>query len=91
MTMKILLQLVGIFILGGFLGVLYDALAWQYQLPYIGLNWLGPLIGADGERGYDAMLYECILDFGSALVIVFLLVKFGISKLRENREFRIHL
>ena len=60
---------------GSLLGVLYYWASWQYHLFYLGFNWLGPLIGAVGERGYDAMLYESAIDFGLGALSLFLLVK----------------
>jgi hypothetical protein len=64
-----------VIVLGGLAGAGYYALSWAYHLPYIGLNWLGPLVGADGEKGYDAMLYESIIDFALAASVLYLLAK----------------
>ena len=65
------------------MGVAYYGLSWHYHLPYLGSNWLGPLIGADGEKGYDAMLYESAIDFGLALVLLSLLTTVVLSNLRR--------
>jgi hypothetical protein len=74
-------------ILGGVAGVAYDSLSWTYHLPYVGLNWLGPLLGADGEKGYDAMLYESMIDFAMAALFVYLLTKvIWISIRRRDRK-----
>jgi hypothetical protein len=62
-------------ILGGVAGIAYYALSWAYHLPYVGLNWLGPLLGADGEKGYDAMMYESVIDFAVVALILYLLTK----------------
>ena len=72
----------GIFIVGAILGVVYYSASWQYHLPYVGMNWLGPLIGADGERGYDAMLYESIVDFGFGFLFLFFLFRGALSRFR---------
>ena len=84
MNMKYLGRVLISFSLGAFLGVLYYSLSWRYHLPYVGLNWLGPLIGADGEKGYDAMLYESMIDFGMLFAFAFLLIK-SLSSRKSHR------
>ena len=65
------------FAFGAVLGIFYYRLSWTQHLPYIGLHWLGRLIGADGESGYDADFYESMIDFA----VIALLVEIGISAL----------
>jgi hypothetical protein len=61
------------FAVGGVAGGIYDSLSWAYHLPYVGLNWLAPLLRADGERGYDVMFYESVIDFGLIALLLYLL------------------
>lgn len=75
MTKRLLVYLLVVFGLGALAGYLYDWLCWEYHLRYIALHWLGPLIGADGEKGYDALLYESMIDFGIAFALVFLVAR----------------
>ena len=71
----------GAFLLGSVIGVLYYRAAWENHLPWICGNWLGPLIGADGEKGYDADLYESIIEFGTlSAVIVCITLTLTISR-----------
>lgn len=62
-------------VLGGVGGCIVYSLSWTYHLRYFGLNWLGPLLGADGESGYDAMLYESVIDFAIAAIVLYFLGK----------------
>ena len=62
----------------------YDSLCWSYHLHYFGLNWLGPLIGADGEKGYDAMLYESMIDFGTLFASPLILLSLFRSKTKAD-------
>jgi hypothetical protein len=75
MTKRLFVCLIVAFGLGALAGYLYDWLCWEYHLRYIALHWLGPLIGADGEKGYDALLYESMIDFGVVFALVFLAVR----------------
>jgi len=72
------------FLLGAAVASAYDTAAWNYHLSYIGLNWLGPLIGADGERGYDAMLYESMIDLGVASLLLLMAFRFLFRKFRSS-------
>jgi hypothetical protein len=86
MSIKSVIRMLAVFIIGALVGVLYYSLSWRYHLPYIGFNWLGPLIGADGEKGYDAMLYESMIDFGILVALVSVLVRFAYSRRRRKDE-----
>jgi hypothetical protein len=78
-----LFKALAVFALGAIVGVAYYAMSWRHQLPYLGLNWLGPLIGVDGEKGYDTMLFESAIDFGLALLLVSFLTSLALPHLRR--------
>ena len=76
--------------LGGVAGAVYYALSWAYHLPYIGLNWLAPLVGADGEKGYDAMLYESVIDFAAAALVLYFVAKIVWAAIKSNEPKTAH-
>jgi len=73
------------FALGAVIGAVYYHLSWVDHLPYLGFNWLGRLIGADGERGYDADFYESLIDFGVAVLFLYIGLDFLSKRLRTSR------
>ena len=75
MKLRSVVPYISVLVIGAMVGVAYDSLSWQYHWYYVGLNWLGPLIGADGERGYDAMLYESAIDFAVGFLFLFCVAK----------------
>ncbi len=75
--MKVRVQALWIPILaGGITGFIYNSLCWTHHWRYINPHWLGPLIGADGEKGYDAMMYESMIDFALGVTALYLLAMF---------------
>lgn len=75
MTKRLSVRLLTVFAIGALAGATYDWLSWKYHLVYFGLNWLGPLVGADGEHGYDAMTCEAMIDFGTVCILLYLAVQ----------------
>ncbi len=71
-------------VLGVAAGYVYYVLSWVYHLPYIGLGWLAPLVRADGEKAYDAMLYESLVDFAIMALVLYLITIMCIKYLRAR-------
>jgi hypothetical protein len=74
------------FLVGATAGLVYDSASWHYHLPYVGVNWLGRLLGADGERGYDAMLYESVIDFGLGFLSLYMLSRYVFLRVRSRSD-----
>jgi hypothetical protein len=56
-------------------GFIWDILVWRLHFPYLPFHWLGPLIHADGESAYSAMMYEMMLFFFVVFVLAWTLFK----------------
>jgi hypothetical protein len=87
--MKTFIKVGLVFCLGAAIGFCYDGAAWIYHIPYFSLNWLGPLIGADGEKGYDALLYESMIEFGVALVFAVISIRSLAKKLSSSQPWSV--
>ena len=83
--MKIAARVALIAIASGLCGYVWDVLAWRFHLPYPAINWLGPLIGADGEAGYAALMYETMINFFLVFCLVYLLI-WKLSKRTRAKE-----
>jgi hypothetical protein len=80
----------GAFLIGSVAGVLYYRAAWDNHLPWICGHWLSRLIGADGEAGYDADLYESMIEFATfSAVIAWIILRLAISKRDRHSPSRV--
>lgn len=54
-------------------GFLWDILVWRLHFPYLPFHWLPRLLHADGEGAYTAMMYEMMIFFFVASLLLWTL------------------